>query len=100
MKELDECLKRHIEVLNTILNIKIKGVASYGGMTGLNNLDFWKERIPSDFGLLYEAYDRQPTFDLLYNSFYVADSAWTYWKCYDKGVLKEVDNRNLRMDIK
>ena len=36
-----------------------EGVASHGGMTGLNNLDFWKDREPSDFGLTYEAYREQ-----------------------------------------
>lgn len=83
----EECLVRDIKVLSTIFNIKIKGVASHGGMTGLNNLDFWKGKNPSDFGLLYEAYDRRPEFNLFYESFYISDSNWTSWKCYDRGVL-------------
>ena len=47
-----------IDVLNRMLDIEIKGIASHGGMTGLNNLDFWQERQPSEFGILYEAYDK------------------------------------------
>ena len=39
-----ECLIRDIEILNRMLNIKIKGTASHGGMTGLNNLDFWEKK--------------------------------------------------------
>ena len=89
------CLKRDIDVLESMLDIKIYGVASHGGMTGLNNLDFWKDREPAEFGLLYEAYDEKEAFDLFNNSFYVSDSDWTYWKCYDNGVIKQGDNRSL-----
>jgi hypothetical protein len=89
-----ECLKRDIEVLNRIYNITIRGVASHGGMTGLNNLDFWKGRKASDFGLLYEAYDKEPEFNLFQESRYVSDSEWTRWKAYDKGKLLENDRRN------
>ena len=39
----EECLRRDIDVLNRMLDIEIKGIASHGGMTGLNNLDFWQE---------------------------------------------------------
>lgn len=86
-EDATECLKRDIEVINRMFNIKIKGVASHGGMTGLNNLDFWKDRKASDFDLLYEAYDKQPEFNLFQESFYISDSEWTRWKCYNKGVL-------------
>jgi hypothetical protein len=90
-----DCLRRDIKILETMLNIKIDGVASHGGMTGLNNLDFWKDKNPSEFGLKYEAYDTNPEFDLFNNSLYVSDSNWTYWKCYDRGKLREGDNRSL-----
>ncbi|UCD17687.1 MAG: hypothetical protein JSV44_01940 [Candidatus Zixiibacteriota bacterium] len=89
------CLRRDIKVLRAMLDTVIYGVASHGGMTGLNNLDFWKDREPSDFDLLYEAYDDKSNFDLFNNSFYVSDSDWTSWKCYDRGKLKEGDQRNL-----
>lgn len=89
------CLKRDIDVINRMFNITIKGVASHGGMTGNNNLDFWKNRKPSDFGLRYEAYDRQPEFNLFYESFYVSDSEWTRWKCYDRGEVVKDDRRTL-----
>ena len=49
-----DCLRRDIDTLNRMFNIEIKGVASHGGMTGLNNLDFWSDHHPSEFGLMYE----------------------------------------------
>ena len=92
-EDAKECLLRDIKVINEIFNINIKGVASHGGMTGLNNLDFWKDKKASDFGLLYEAYDHQPEFNLFQEAFYVSDSEWTRWKCYNKGKLIEGDRR-------
>ena len=89
------CLKRDIQILNTMFNILIKGVASHGGLTGLNNLDFWKDKKAEDFGLLYEAYDTNPQFNLFNESFYISDSEWTRWKCYDKGIKVDGDNRSL-----
>jgi hypothetical protein len=88
-----DCLKRDLDVMNKMFNIEVKGVASHGGMTGLNNLDFWTDKRPSDFGLLYEAYDTQPEFNLFNESFYISDSEWVRWKCYDKGKLVSGDNR-------
>jgi hypothetical protein len=90
----EECLRRDIDVVNRALDIEITGVASHGGMTGLNNLDFWKDRKPSEFGLLYEAYDKEPSFNLFQESFYISDSEWTQWKCYDRGNLLENDRRS------
>ncbi len=87
------CLERDIDIINRMFNTKIRGVASHGGMTGLNNLDFWKERTAKEFGLLYEAYDHQPEFNLFQEAFYVSDSEWVRWKCYDKGKLIAGDNR-------
>lgn len=89
------CLMRDISVINSIYGVKVRGVASHGGSTGLNNLDFWKERKASDFGMAYEAYDKEPGFNLFQESFYVSDSQWTRWKCYDKGKLVEGDLRSL-----
>lgn len=91
----EECLKRDIDILQKMLNIQVYGIASHGGMTGLNNLDFWKERNPVDYGLLYEAYDTRPEFNLYHDAFYVSDSCWTYWKCYKQGKLVEGDRRTL-----
>lgn len=87
------CLLRDIDVINRMFNVNIRGIASHGGMTGLNNLDFWKERKAKEFGLLYEAYDHQPEFNLFQEAFYVSDSEWVRWKCYNKGKLKEDDRR-------
>jgi hypothetical protein len=94
-EDAEECLLRDIEIINRMFNIEVKGVASHGGMTGLNNLDFWKGKKASDFGLLYEAYDHQPEFNLFQESFYVSDSEWTRWKCYNKGKLLQDDRRGI-----
>lgn len=94
-EDATDCLKRDLAVLNEMLGVKVKGVASHGGLTGLNNLDFWKNRDPSDFGLLYEAYDETEAFGLFKNSFYISDSEWYRWKCYDNGELIPGDNRSL-----
>jgi len=80
-------LLRDIKVFNAMYDYKIKGIASHGGFTGYNNLDFWKNKNIKDYGLLYEAYDEKPSFNLFKNSFYISDSEWFRWKCYDKGVL-------------
>ncbi len=94
-----ECLKRDIDMLNLMLKIRIEGLASHGGMTGLNNLDFWKENKAVDFGLLYEAYEKSPTFNLFDEAFYISDSEWSRWKSYDKGKLCHDDRRSLAEHI-
>ena len=88
-EDVEECLMRDIEIINRIFNINIKGVASHGGRTGLNNLDFWKDNKAEDFGLIYEAYD---FFD---DCLYVSDSEWTQWKCCYKGRLVSGDRRSV-----
>lgn len=88
-----DCLRRDVDILNRMLEIRVRGVASHGGETGLNNLDFWRGRLATEFGLSYEAYDTSPAFSLFHSSFYVSDSEWTRWKCYDHGVLREGDRR-------
>jgi hypothetical protein len=93
-EDAEDCLRRDIKVLNTMLDIEVKGVASHGGITGLNNLDFWKDRKASDFGLCYEAYDKQPEFNLFNESLYVSDANYR-WKNYMNGVLQQGDNRTL-----
>jgi len=93
-EDATDCLLRDIKTMNTMFNINVKGIASHGGLTGLNNLDFWKDKKASDFGMLYEGYDHQPEYNLFQESFYVSDSEWTRWKCYDKGVLVKDDRRN------
>lgn len=90
----DVCLQRDIDVLERLLDIKIKGIASHGGMTGLNNLDFWKDKKVMDYNLLYEAYESSDNFNLFFNSFYISDSEWTRWKCYKDGKLILNDNRD------
>ena len=95
-----DCLLRDIQVLEAMLNVKIFGVASHGGMTGWNNLDFWENHKPSEFNLLYEGYDREPSYNLFQEAFYISDSEWTRWKCYDKGVRCEGDTRSIKEHIK
>ncbi len=93
------CLRRDIQIIENYFDIKLKGVASHGGMTGLNNLDFWKDRKAKDFGLAYEAYDSEPTFNLFNESLFVSDSEWFKWKCYNKGNLQIGDNRTFRQHL-
>lgn len=90
-----DCLERDIDILNKMFRIKIEGVASHGGLTGLNNLDFWKDKLPSDFGLLYEGYDRCAENNIFWESRYISDSEWTRWKSYDNGKLREGDHRSI-----
>lgn len=99
-EDATECLLRDIAVINTMFGVTIKGVASHGGMTGLNNLDFWKNRKPQQFNLVYEGYDKEPEYNLFQESFYISDSEWTQWKCYDKGIKKENDRRSPSEHIK
>ena len=89
-----DCLVRDIAVLENMLNIKIDGVASHGGRTGLNNLDFWADKTPDDFNLLYEGYDKTEEFGLFDNSFYISDSNWTFWKSYNNGKVCIDDHRS------
>ena len=73
---------------------------SYFKMTEmLNLLDFWKDKKATDFGLMYEAYDKSPEFDLFNHSFYISDSEWTRWKCYSQGKLVNGDQRSLSEHI-
>lgn len=88
------CMERDIKVLENMFNTKISGSASHGGLTGFNNLDFWNNYEPSDFGLLYEGYDHRKEFNLFHESLYISDSEWTQWKCYNKGILIKDDRRS------
>ena len=44
-----KCLDRDINVLSSMLDTKIVSVASHGGRTAWNNLDFWRNKKASDF---------------------------------------------------
>lgn len=82
-------LKQQIDLFELLIGSKIYGTASHGDRTPYNNLNFWDKNKPSDFGLVYEAYDKR-----LWNSCrYVSDSEWTKWKSYDNGKLLENDRR-------
>lgn len=82
-------LQQEIQLFETIFKTKVYGSASHGDMTCYNNLDFWKENRPSEYGLLYEAYDKK----LWDHCRYVSDSEWTQWKSYENGVLLQNDRR-------
>ena len=53
-----------------------------------------EKRKPKEFNLIYEGYDSEPEFNLFNEAFYISDSEWTQWKCYNKGVLVKGDNRS------
>lgn len=99
-EEAEDCLKRDLMVLGHMFNYKVKSVASHGGNTGYNNLDFWKNNKPKDYNLLYEGYDKEPEYNLFQEAFYISDSEWINWKCYNKGKLVEGDTRSPSMHIK
>jgi len=83
-------LRQEVELFETVFGVKLYGTASHGDMTYYNNLDFWKTNAPSDFGLIYEAYDKK----LWDNCRYISDSEWTRWKAYENGMLLDSDRRN------
>jgi hypothetical protein len=85
-----DLLRKEIELFQTIFQTKIYGTASHGDITHYNNLDFWKENNPNDFGILYEAYDDR----LWSNCIYTSDSEWVNWKTYKNGKLLANDNRD------
>ena len=93
-EKAEDCLIRDLKVLGDMFNYKVKSIASHGGNTGFNNLDFWKDKKPKDYNLLYEGYDKEPEYNLFQEAFYISDSEWTQWKCYDKGILVENDRRS------
>lgn len=93
-EDASTCLIRDIQTINTMFDIQIKGVASHGGMTGLNNLDFWKDKKPENFGMVYEGYDKEPAYNIFQEALYVSDSEWTKWKCYSKGIKLDNDFRS------
>jgi len=78
------CFMRDIDLFRVMMGKRPLGIASHGsGLTGMNNLDFWKKYIPKRFGLLYEAYD-PILFDNLYCSI-----GFVGWKTYQQGKLLE-----------
>lgn len=95
MDDAATCLLRDLKVMSAMFEIEIKGLASHGGRTGLNNLDFWHDKKPQDYGVYYEAYDEQPEFGLFNKSLYLSDSEWTQWKSYLMGELLIGDRRSL-----
>lgn len=87
------CLRRDLAVLSAMVGVPVGGAASHGGLTGNNNLDFFKTHDPREFGLRYEGYENSETFALFHESRYVSDSEWTRWKAYDNGVRIPDDHR-------
>lgn len=85
-----DCVCRDVRLMAELAGGTIAGAASHGDpRTGNNNLDFWREHQPAEFGLAYEAYDEQ----LFGAARYVSDSEWSRWKAYDHGKLLEGDRR-------
>jgi hypothetical protein len=88
-----ECLRRDLSVLSAMIGAPILGAASHGGLTGNNNLDFFKANDPRAYGLRYEGYEKSETFALFHESRYVSDSDWTRWKAFENGVRIPDDHR-------
>ena len=83
-------LRRDLAVMEAMLGAPVRGAASHGGLTGLNNLDFWDDHNAAEFGLSYEAYQD----GLMEASRYISDSEWVRWKSYEKGVRLDSDDRS------
>lgn len=83
-------LRRDLAVMEAMLGSPVFGAASHGGLTGLNNLDFWADHKAAEFGLSYEAYQD----GVMEASRYISDSEWVRWKSYDKGARLDGDPRS------
>lgn len=91
----EDCMVRDAEIFRDVTGELLFGIASHGSrLTGVNNLDFWKNHNPQDFGILYEAYD-PIFFNYLYCSVGLAG-----WKTYYLGDLVPDDNRCLCEHLK
>lgn len=95
-KPPERALAEDIGTLSEKLGEPVTGAASHGDARypHINNLDFWNDHRPEEFGLLYEAYDER-TFGLFQASRYVSDSELVRWKAYERGVLMAGDHRSL-----
>lgn len=89
-EDIKEVLFRDLSVFEEMFNFQANGVASHGGLTGYNNLDFWKENKAKDCDLYYEAYD-----EIFFKNFYISLLLLTGWKCYDNGQLQVGNNKCL-----
>ncbi len=98
-EEPADCLSRDLKVMEAMLGQPVTAVASHGGMTGINNLDFWRHRSAADLGLLYEAYEEDGRFALFPRSLYITDSEWVRWKAYRDGTRLDGDHRSLAEHI-
>ncbi len=91
-------LRYELRIFEAIFGIAPAGVSGHGGLTGLNNQDFFKETPVEQFDIVYEGYDTRER-GIFSNSRYVSDSLWTKWKAYDRGILMEGDHRALEEHI-
>ena len=87
------CLEKDLKVFENYYGIKIKGVASHGGLTGLNNLEFWKKENQQTLDYYMKLMMRNPLIYLIIP--HISDSEWTRWKCYQNGAIIENDTRSL-----
>lgn len=90
-----DCLRRDLAVMEAMFGVRVRGAASHGGMTGFNNLDFWRGRSAEAHGLDYEGYETSGNFNLFEHSLYVTDSEWVRWKAYRDGRRLDGDTRSL-----
>lgn len=86
-------LRKEIALLQTLFDIHLRGSACHGDISQHNNLDFWAEHRPQDFGLEYEAY--HPETPIFKASTYISNFQGNHWKCYERGELKQGDARTV-----
>ena len=70
-----EVIAKDKQLLELILDIKVKGIAGHGSWTGIVNWGFWKGRHYSDFGFEYDAYEEK-----FMNSMLYIDESLRRWK--------------------
>ena len=63
------------ELLELILDTKVKGIAGHGDWSGIVNWDFWKDHHYRDFGFEYDAYEGK-----FMNSMLYIDDSLRRWK--------------------
>jgi len=97
----EDVIQEDIKILEDMIEARVHGASSHGDARypQINNLDFWDNHEPSEFGLSYEAYDAR-TFGLFQEGRYVSNSGLVRWKSYDKGELRQGDHRSLQDHIR
>ncbi|HIA68591.1 TPA: hypothetical protein EYN98_21635 [Candidatus Poribacteria bacterium] len=92
-EDAESILRKEIKTLELLFDVKIDGSACHGDVSQYNNLDFWNNRKPQDFGLSYEVYHKDS--EVFWRSKYISNYQGNHWKYYVNGQLVENDSRSV-----